>query len=642
MIRYATLLTALTLLVTPAMAREEGPVGLTPTSDDAEVMAAKRGYSPYAGRAFPTQVYWGDTHVHTDNSLDARGLGVKLDVEDALRFARGEEVVSTHGIPFKLSRPLDWIVVTDHSDGMGAMKEIIRGNPNLLKDPTVREWHQQISEGGDEAFKATMDVIIAFTEGRTPDVVLDATFQQTVWDDYLDTVEAYNDPGTFTALIGYEWTSTEKGNNLHRNVIYRDGQDRAQQMVPYTTAESFNPEDLWTWMETYEQNTRGRVLALAHNGNLSNGIMFPVETNPATGQPLDGDYAKRRTQWEPLYEATQIKGDGEAHPKLSPNDEFADYGTWDKGNLNLSVAKTDDMLQYEYAREALKNGLAMEAALGTNPYKFGMAGSSDTHTGLAAVEEENYIGKHAGTEPEPDRMEHIVVKFGENAILAGEEVASGYTGVWATENTRKAIWDAMARKEVYATTGPRMMVRFFGGWRFTEVDALSRLPADAGYAKGVPMGSDLPPRPEDATAPTFLVAALKDPYSGNLDRIQIVKGWLDKDGKTHEKVYDIVWGDAETRKPGPDGKLPAVGSTVDVENATWSNSIGDPELLTVWTDPDFDPAERAFYYSRVIEIPTPRWTAYDAKRFGVEPPEGTLMMHQERAYTSPIWYTPKG
>jgi hypothetical protein len=263
MIRQTTLTAALTLILAPAIAAD-APVGLTPTEDDAGAMAAKRGYSPYAGRAFPTQVYWGDTHVHTDNSLDARGLGVKLDVEDALRFARGEEIVSTHGIPFKLSRPLDWIVITDHSDGMGAMKEVIRGNPNLLKDPTVREWHTQINQGGDEAFKSTMDVIIAFTEGRTPEVVLDEAFQQTVWDDYLDTVEAYNDPGDFTTVIGYEWTSTEKGNNLHRNMIYRDGQDRAQMMVPYTTTESFNPEDLWTWMETYEKNTRGRVLALAH------------------------------------------------------------------------------------------------------------------------------------------------------------------------------------------------------------------------------------------------------------------------------------------------------------------------------------------------------------------------------------------
>ena len=365
-----------------------------------------------------------------------------------------------------------------------------------------------------------------------------------------------------------------------------------------------------------------------------------MEVNPATGKPLDGDYAKRRAKWEPLYEATQIKGDGEAHPVLSPDDEFADYGTWDKGNLNLSVQKTSDMLQYEYAREALKNGLAMEAKLGANPYKFGMVGSTDTHTALAAVEEENYIGKHAGTEPEPDRMEHIVIKFGENSILAGEEVASGYTGVWATENTRKAIWDAMARKEVYATTGPRMMVRFFGGWRFTDADALGRLPADVGYAKGVPMGGDLPPKPDDAESPSFLVAALKDPLSGNLDRIQIIKGWLDRDGKTQEKVYDIAWGDSATRKLGSDGKLPPVGNTVDVENATWANTIGDPELIAVWSDPDFDAAERAVYYARVIEIPTPRWTAYDANRFGVEPPEGTVMEHQERAYTSPIWYTP--
>ena len=304
MVRHAALAVALAVTLTPAMAAKQGPVGLVPTADDAGAMAAMRSYSPYAGRGFPTQVYWGDTHVHTDNSLDARGLGVVLVVEDALRFARGVEVVSTGGIPFKLSRPLDWVAITDHSDGMGAMKEIISGNPNLLKDSTVRDWHDRINQGGDEAFKATMDVIIAFSEGKTPKVVLDETFQQTVWDDYLDTVEAYNDPGTFTALNGYEWTTTEKGKNLNRNLIYRDGQVRAQQMAPYTTAESFNPEDLWTWMETYEEKTRGQVLALAHNGNLSNGIMFPVETNPATGKPLDGDYARRRAEWEPLYVLT--------------------------------------------------------------------------------------------------------------------------------------------------------------------------------------------------------------------------------------------------------------------------------------------------------------------------------------------------
>ncbi|MEP1934436.1 MAG: DUF3604 domain-containing protein [Roseibium sp.] len=644
MLKNLLLTTALVTLSTVAHAQSVGddPVGLVPNEADRGSLPEGRSYSPYAQRGFPTEVFWGDTHVHTDNSLDAKGLGVQLDAEAALRFARGEEIVSSHGMPFKLSRPLDWLVVADHSDGMGAMKQIIAGSPTLMSDPTVRDWHNRISKGGDSAFEATFEVINAFTQGTIPKVVLDKSFQQTVWDDYLEVTERLNDPGNFTAMIGYEWTSTENGNNLHRNVLYRDGIVRASMMRPYTTAESFNPEDLWTWMESYEEKTGGRVLALAHNGNLSNGIMFPVETNPATGEPLTGDYAERRAKWEPLYEITQMKGDGEAHPSLSPEDEFADYGTWDKGNLNLTVPKEPHMLQYEYAREALKNGLKMETELGTNPYKFGIAGSTDTHTALAAVEEDNYIGKHSGVEPSAERMSHPVLKFGEQVILSSEEVASGYTGVWATANTRKALWDAMARKEVYATTGPRMTVRFFGGWNYTEADTANRLPAEVGYSKGVPMGGNLAAQPEGAKAPTFLVAALRDPMSGNLDRIQIVKGWLDADGNTQEKVHDVVWSDMDQRTVGDDGKVPPVGNTVDVASATWTNSIGDPELMAVWQDPDFDPAEKAVYYVRVLEIPTPRWTAYDAKRFGVAPPEGTVMIHQERAYTSPIWYTPEG
>ena len=619
----------------PALADDIGIL----TEDDVRGVFQAPGYSPYANRHFPTQVYWGDTHLHTDNSLDARAFGVTLSPEDAYRFARGEEVTSSHGLKVQLSRPLDWLVVSDHSDGMGAMKEIVAGNPDLMRDPTVREWNKGVNAGGETALLATMDVINSFSQGDIPAILLDPDFQQTVWDDYLKTAERYNEPGRFTAMIGYEWTSTEDGNNLHRNVLYRDGADIARRMLPYTTSESFNPEDLWTWMEQYEDKTGGRVLALAHNGNLANGIMFPVETNPATGQPLDGTYAARRARWEPMYEVTQIKGDGETHPFLSPNDEFADYETWDKGNLNLSVDKTDDMLQYEYAREALKNGLRMETELGTNPYKFGRVGSTDSHTALATAEEENFFGKHSGTEPEPERAEHLVAEFDGKSIVGWEMVGSGYAGVWATDNTREALFDAMMRKEVYATTGPRMLVRFFGGYDFVPEDAASRLPAGVGYAKGVPMGGDLNPAPE-GKAPTFLVAALKDAYSGNLDRIQIVKGWLDAAGETHEQVYDVVW--SGDRTPGADGKLPAVGDTVDVENATWTNTIGAPELITVWTDPDFDPGQKAFYYARVIEIPTPRWTAYDAKRFGIEMPAEVPMTTQERAYTSPIWYSPAG
>jgi len=611
----------------------------TLTKEDLKDTFKNPGYSPYAGRAFPTRVYWGDTHLHTSNSLDAVAFGVRIGPEEAFRLARGEEITATHGERVKLSRPLDWLVVADHSDGIGAMLEIVAGNPTLLKDPTVRDWHNRINKGGDTALAATMDVINSFALGKLPEVLKSEDFTRTIWDRYLKTAEQYNEPGRFTTIIGYEWTSTENGNNLHRNVLYRDGADLARRMLPYTTSESFDPEDLWKWMERYEEKTGGKVLALAHNGNLSNGIMFPVETNPATGKPLSANYTKERMRWEPLYEVTQIKGDGETHPFLSPNDEFAGYEIWDQGNLNLSVVKSDKMLQYEYAREALKNGLKLEAKLGTNPYKFGMVGSTDAHTALAAVEEENFFGKHSGNEPNPKRADHIIAQFGERKYMGWDMAASGYAAVWATENTREALFDAMMRKEVYATTGPRMLVRFFGGWEFTADDAMNRLPAEVGYKKGVSMGGDLSDAPA-GKAPTFLVGAMKDPLSGNLDRIQIIKGWLDKKGKTHEKVYDVAWSDSDTRNIGANGKLPAVGNTVDIAKATWTNTIGDPELITVWTDPDFDPKQRAVYYARVIEIPTPRWTAYDAKRFGIKMPKEVEMITQERAYTSPIWYTP--
>jgi hypothetical protein len=340
-----------------------------------------------------------------------------------------------------------------------------------------------------------------------------------------------------------------------------------------------------------------------------------------------------------VYEITQIKGDGESHPFLSPNDEFAGYEVWDKGNLDMSQLKTDDMLQYEYAREALKNGLRLESDLGVNPFKFGVVGSTDSHTSLMAVEEENFFGKHSGKEPSDHRWAQPVLATPAGNVMGWEQVSSGLAAVWATDNTREAIWDAFNRREVYGTTGPRMLVRFWGGWDFVAADATSRLPAEIGYTKGVPMGGDLTSAP-GGRSPTFLVAALKDPYSGNLDRIQIVKGWLDAAGNTHERVYDVVWGDADRRQPGRDGKLPPVGNTVDVANATWTNTIGDPELITVWTDPDFDASQPAFYYARVLEIPTPRWTAYDQKRFGITMDSEVPMVTQERAYTSPIWYTP--
>jgi Protein of unknown function (DUF3604) len=364
--------------------------------------------------------------------------------------------------------------------------------------------------------------------------------------------------------------------------------------------------------------------------------MFPM-VEPGTNKPLDREYAETRAKWERLYEVTQIKGDGETHPFLSPNDEFANFERWDKGNLDLTVAKKPEMLQFEYARSALQNGLKLEQELGVNPYKFGLVGSTDAHTGLAGVEEDNFWGKTSSSEPSPDRASHPFIKTDKAVIMGWEQTASGYAAVWAAENTREAIFDAMERRETYATTGPRMAVRLFAGWDFTVDDANTRSPAVVGYTKGVPMGGDLAAAPQ-GKAPTFLVAALKDPIGANLDRYQIVKGWLDGAGEVHEKVYDVAW--SGDRKPGADGKVPPVGSTVDVANATWTNTIGAPELIAVWTDPEFDPAQRAFYYGRVLEIPTPRWTAYDAKYFGVKMPQGATMEMQERAYTSPVWYSP--
>jgi hypothetical protein len=380
------------------------------------------------------------------------------------------------------------------------------------------------------------------------------------------------------------------------------------------------------------------VLAIAHNGNLSNGRMFPI-IESFTGKPVDLEYAQQRAKWERLYEATQTKGDGETHPSLSPNDEFANFERWDFGNLDASVPKTKDMLEFEYARSALRNGLKLDSLLGTNPYKFGMIGSSDAHTGLSALEEDNFFGKTTPQEPSPERLTKVFVDNPKTGIkvMDWQVSASGYAAVWATENTRAALWDAMERRETYATTGPRMVVRFFGGWDFDKADAQTRNPGAIGYTKGVPMGGDLRDAPSGRT-PTFLVAALRDPIGANLDRIQVVKGWLDAQGETHEQVYDVVW--SGDRKRGKDEKVPTVGSTVDLANATWTNTIGAPELITVWKDPKFDPKQRAFYYARVIEIPTPRWTAYDVKRYGNKPLPGTQMIVTERAYTSPIWYTP--
>jgi len=603
-------------------------------------------YSPYANRAFPERPLWGDSHLHTNLSMDAALFGNRLSPREAYRFARGEEVVASTGQTVRLARPLDWLVVADHSDGMGMVNDIASGKPDLLAYEQAARWSKGLQQGGDAAVQAAMDLIGTFSQGEMdPEMFAlyspGSKLYKNLWEKVVADAEAANDPGRFTAFIGFEWTSLVEGNNMHRVVILRDGAVRARQVVPYTTQApvgSPDPRDLWKYLTNYQETTNGEILAIAHNGNLSNGIMFPLEAQ-WNGTKLDETYVTQRDRWEPLYEVTQIKGDGEAHPFLSPDDEFADYETWAIGNLDVSEAKTDEMLAGEYAREALKRGLAIEDRLGTNPYKFGMIGATDSHTSLATAEEENFFGKHSGYEPKAERLTHPFMQNENGSIIGWQMVASGLAAVWATENTREAIFDAMQRKEVYGTTGPRMSLRLFGGWDFTEQDLNSRMPAVVGYQKGSPMGGDLRVKPDDADAPIFMVYALRDPIGANLDRIQIVKGWLDSDGKTHEKVYDVVW--AGDRKPDKNGKLPPVGNTVDAANANWTNTIGAGDLATVWTDPDFDPAQKAFYYARVLEIPTPRWSTYDAFRFGVDLPEGAPTSTQERAYSSPIWYQPK-
>ncbi|MCP4897690.1 MAG: DUF3604 domain-containing protein [bacterium] len=617
---------------------------ITPSKESLSDLYPGKAYSPYAQRSFPDQVFWGDTHLHTGLSMDAGLFGARLGLDEAYRFARGEEVMASSGQPARLGRPLDWLVIADHSDGMGFFTDMAAGEPEIIKYEQGKRWYDGLQAGGEASVAAALDLITTFSQGKiNPEMMGEYSpggkTYDSIWERVVDAAERFNDPGRFTTLIGFEWTSLVAGNNLHRNVIFRDGASKAGRVVPYTTQApvgSTDPLDLYKWLENYEANTGGSALALAHNGNLSNGIMFPVDAQ-YTGRKLDQQYVESRARWERMYEITQIKGDGEAHPFLSPEDAFADYETWDAGNLDLSAAKTQNMLQYEYAREALKNGLLLEKRLGTNPYKFGLVGSTDSHTALAAVEEENFFGKATNAEPSPRRMLHPFSKTENGAFEGYELTASGYAAIWAKENTREAIWDAMERKEVYGTTGPRITVRFFGGWDYTAEDINSRQPAFRGYEKGVPMGGELRPSGK-SDAPTFMVYALRDVIGANLDRIQIVKGWLDAKGNTHEKVYDVAW--STGREPDANGVLPLVGNTVDIEAANWSNTIGASELGTVWTDPDFNPEESAFYYARVLEIPTPRWVVYDAFRFGIEIPEGAETTHQERAYTSPIWYSP--
>jgi Protein of unknown function (DUF3604) len=602
--------------------------------------SSKKSDAEIAEAEFPQQVLWGDTHLHTSNSSDAFAFGVRLGPEDALRFARGEEVTSSTGIKAKLERPLDFLVISDHSDGLAALKAIYEAPRLLLRDPTLKRWHDMLHAGPDESMKAAMELIDGFSQHTLPPAMTDAkaNAERTgkVWTEYTSIVERYNEPGKFTAFDGFEYTLMPKGDNLHRVVIFRDGKEKVDKVLPYSSLVGTTPDQLWDYMDAYEKNTGGHVLAIPHNSNVSNGLMFQM-VGP-DGGPMTAAYAKRRAAHEPLVEATQIKGDSESHPFLSPNDEFADYGDagWDLGNLTLQSAKTNTMFAGEYVREALKRGMQIEARTGVNPYKLGMIGSTDSHTALSTADENNFFGKHPGVEPSAARAMKPQGFGAGRGRFGWEYLAGGYAAVWAKANTRGAIFDAMMRKETYASTGPRMTVRLFGGWDFTDADFKGDW-VKSGYARGVPMGADLK---AGKGAPSFLILALKDPIGANLDRVQMVKGWVDAAGQAHEKIFEVVWADPAHRKVGANGKLPAVGDTVDLATATYKNSIGAPELRTVWRDPEFNAGQRAFYYLRVLEIPTPRWVVYDAVRYKAKLGPDVRLKDQERAYTSPIWYKP--
>ena len=597
--------------------------------------AAAEGEAPYSGSVgqnYPKEVFFGDTHLHTRNSADAWSMGnLNLTPGDAYRFAQGSPVLAHNGMQVQLRRPLDFLVVSDHAEYLGAFYRFNVNDSLITKTDVGRQWQTYVEEGDLAKF---FGAFVNSMQNKEEDPALPAAVRQTVWSGVAKTADRHNKPGVFTAFSGYEWTSMISGNNLHRVVVFKDDADKVSQMIPFSGQDSLDPRDLWQALANYETATGGEVLSIAHNGNLSNGMMFPDET--VGGSPIDEAYASLRARFETVYEVTQVKGDGEAHPVLSPDDEFADFENWDWDNIGRTQKKEDWMLPQEYARGALKRGLRFEDELGVNPFKIGLIGSTDGHNSISTPEEDNFFGKFPESEPGPARLENAMAldRLWQNSLL----VASGYAAVWAKENTRAAIFDAIKRREVYATTGSRIKVRFFSGWEFDETDIHRPAMLDIAYGTGVPMGGDLS-QAKRGQVPKFLVIAGMDADGARLDRIQIIKGWMDKAGKLQEKVYDVAWSD-NRKLDKRTGKLPAVGNTVDVENATYLNTIGAPQLSTYWEDPDFDRAERAFYYARVLEIPTPRWTTYDSAYFNVELQDDVPSSIQDRAYTSPIWYTP--
>jgi hypothetical protein len=594
------------------------------------------------------RLLWGDTHLHTSYSFDAFLNGNHTaDPDVAYRYAKGLPVIHPYNrTRVRIETPLDFLVVSDHAEFYGGIRDIYDEgiqdpDPNIIESLlywyNVRQIRQAIDEGrGPEYFASLLPVAedpveaakrwSAETGAKTPPGA--DVSKRNAWARLRTIADAHNDPGRFTAFLGWEWSSIPGGANLHRVVLTDASGERAGGFLPFSSADSPFPEDLWAWLEKTSSETGARFLAIPHNSNISKGQMFSEKT--LRGADIGAEYARVRRRWEPVVEITQIKGDSETHPDLSPDDPFADfelYPWYIQQVRGQYEARTGD-----YIRSALRTGLALEKKTGENPYRFGVIGSTDSHTGLSSAEEPNFWGKMA-YDSVPENKQGRALADGP---VGWSMSASGLAAVYAEQNSRESILDAFERREVYATTGPRIRVRFFGGFGFAEGDLDADL-AKVGYAKGVPMGGQLDAEPGGAP-PTFLVAAQKDPRSANLDRIQIVKGWILPSGETRERVFDVAW--SAGRSVGADGTLAPVGDTVDRTRATWTDDIGAAELAALWTDPEYDPAQSVFYYVRVLQIPTPRHALYDAIALGLEEPTVGPSVIQERAYTSAIWVSP--
>ncbi len=568
--------------------------------------------------------YFGETHIHTSWSFDAYVFGnTKAGPEDAYKFAMGQPIDHPAGYKIKITRPLDFMAVTDHAEYVGTVSLANDPNSPISKLPVAEKLKVQSKEDINRVY---MFLGASLLKNEPIPELVSPEVAGNVWKQFVTIADKYYQPGKFTTFVAYEWTSTPDNRNMHRNIIFKDS--KKVPAVPFTALDSYHPEDLWNWMDTQRQ-AGNELLAISHNANLSDGIMFPLEVDNK-GRPIDAAWAQERVNNEPLTEIHQLKGTSETHPLLSPNDEFADYELL---TYIFGGAERTPKIHGSYIREAWQNGMAMQDSRGYNPYKMGVVGASDSHNTAAGYSQSDYFGGHGLLDATPDLRLSGKKETGLNMGLLS---TAGLGGVWAEENTRESIFAAMQRKETFGTSGVRIKVRLFGGWDFRP-DVLNQKDwVTTGYEKGVPMGGDLPQKV--GKEPTFIVWAVKDPDDGNLDRIQIIKGWT-KSGQIFEKIYDVAW--SGNRKPDPvTGKVPAVGNTVDVKNATYTNSIGAVELKRVWRDPEFDPSLHAFYYARVLQIPTPRWSTYDANKLGVPPPNWVAATVQERAWTSPIWYSP--